>query len=184
MTKEATAGTRLATGGDEFIGRAYVCCRGPLRNQTIRVTGLRAAEGEDRYELEAEGDGHRWTIGRERLARIFGDSASRNCGCYPLKPESEVGAATHPGAPHEFEARAGEPRPESHGPAGEKGAALTDAQPPRQEHTEPEERQPVVEKAGGGERTKRQRRRTPAAATDAQPANVIFREESPQGALF
>lgn len=77
---------------DMFVGRGYVCCRGPLKGQIITVAGKCPAPMVDRYYLEAEG-GRRWTISGDKLRRIFGAAADRSCGCTPLEgtmPSSEV----------------------------------------------------------------------------------------------
>lgn len=183
MPTEAKDEARPVTGEDTLIGRAYLCCKGPQRKHTIRVVEL-ITTGEDagRYQLESEDDGHRWTIDPERLARIFGESSQRVCGCFPLAAEAE--SAAYPKTEAEkVNTQPPQPVAPRHERAAETPSAEGDDDLPRGEV-----RLDPADAAVDDDATARESEAdSPAEETPAShtpPAGVIFNEGSQQGALF
>ena len=181
MTTGATDAGRRTRGDDPLIGRGYVCCRGPHKRDTILVVG-RIGGGTEagRYQLEAERDGHSWTIDPERLARIFGESSKRRCGCFPLDGTVITGEAAA--------------RPETAAEATPPAAADTPAEDVPAAHEQHSATAAAVEPTGAPDavteitpaagRGRRARVRPTQSAQEAAPSSVIFHEESRQGALF
>ena len=84
MPRRTTRTNNQQTERDMFVGREYLCCRGPLKGQAITVAGKCPPSMGDRYYLEAEG-GRKWNISGDKLRRIFGAAAVRTCGCTSLE---------------------------------------------------------------------------------------------------
>ena len=136
----------------------------------------------DRFEVESEANGYRWTISRERLARIFGESSKRGCACYPLKSAAETTdtADKAEASPRAAGAATEKPEPQASAAEAEVEPHAEEAQPPDESTAPPDE---SADPTGEDERRAGQpevrAERSPAAAQQ-----TIFREESAQGALF
>lgn len=181
MTTEAKDGGQTTSQDDPFIGRGYVCCKGPLKGDTILVVE-RISDGDDegRYQLEAENDGHRWTIEPEKLARIFDDSAKRTCGCFPLDGQVVTAEAVEhsEATSHDSTPAEAAPHAESEAVTNEGHSAAADAEEPPTARDAPQET-PAAE-----EREECSELRPAPTPQGAATSGVIFREESQQGALF
>ncbi|MBC7931827.1 MAG: hypothetical protein H7Z38_14805 [Rubrivivax sp.] len=184
MTTEAKDEARPAAGEDPLIGRAYLCCKGPQKKHTIRVVELITA-GEDagRYQLESEDDGHRWTIDPEKLARIFGESSERACGCFPLAADSEVTARPMTEAAGNHTQPPPQPAAQREEGADETPAAEADsAGPPDEDRLDAADAPGEDDGVAREPQEERRAEETPASLTPS--AGVIFNEGSQQGALF
>ncbi|MFL6284468.1 MAG: hypothetical protein ACJ74Q_15090 [Pyrinomonadaceae bacterium] len=190
MTKEAThtaATDPPAAQQDPLIGREYVCCRGPRKNSSVRVIRHIPQDPADcledvgdRFEVEGEIDGHRWTVSRAALNGIFGLSAKRRCNCFPLDARADDTVTTAAEAAPPREVAAVEPEPAAEDAAGESAPAQVQDPPPGEDSGALEAPSP---EADAEEPPPAQHEPSGVSHTAAPPA-AIFREDSAQGALF
>lgn len=184
MTKEAStppAGPTAAPD-DPFIGREWLLCRGPRKQSSARVVRLLPPDLGDRFEVEGEKDGHRWTVSRETLARIFGPSAKRRCGCYPLDAAVVADAqvtSSEAAPPLEVAAPTSEPEVEEQAP--EPAAAEAEAEPAEEDAGTPDESPHAGEVPEPPDEAAPE---PPSPRGAAAPPATIFRNDSAQGALF
>jgi hypothetical protein len=152
------------------------------KNHSIRVIRLCPPDIGDRFEVESEANGYRWSISRERVARIFGESSRRGCACYPLNAGAETTDTTVEveALTHAAEAAPATPEPQARAADAEVEPDAEEVQPPEESAAPPDE---SADPTGDDER----RAGRPEVRTERSPAaaqQTIFREESAQGVLF
>lgn len=184
MTKEATTSPAAPTSApdDPFVGREWVACRGPRARSAVRVVRHLPRDLGDRFEVEGEKDGHRWTVSRDTLARIFGPSAKRRCGCYPLAAATseDAAAVVAEDAPPQG-VTAPHPEPDVAERATESPAAEAEATPDEEHAGAPDETSHGEEVA---EPQREAAHESPSSRVAAEPPATFFHNDSRQGALF